>query len=232
MKKYILLTIATALLSTTLRADYPAQDSTRHNRQDEIQTLFKLKSINAHGGYLGLGARYSMIDGRDAIEVGGRAAWIANHHLAIGFGGYGFFNAPRQDQFLITNETNTNEFSLQGGYGGLLVEPIFFAKYPVHIALPIIVGGGGVSYNENRDYEGFDHEEERSFTKDAAFFVLNPGVEVELNMLRFVRLAFGAYYRYTSPVTLEYSNYPGVKVMDSDALNGFSFGTTLKIGYF
>lgn len=232
MKKFVLLTIAYALISMTLRAEYPATDSTQKGGQDEIQTLLKLKSIKAHGGYLGLGARYAMLDGRDAIEVGGRAAWIANHHLAIGFGGYGFFNDPRKDNFLIDNEANTNEFSLQGGYGGLLIEPIFFAKYPVHFALPVIIGGGGVSYNENSNYDGFDHKEDKSFTKDAAFFVLNPGVEVELNMLRFVRLAFGAYYRYTSPVTLEYSNYPGVKVIDSDALNGFSFGTTLKIGYF
>lgn len=102
----------------------------------------------------------------------------------------------------------------------------------MHVAFPVLVGGGGVSYSEKINHSGREYDEANSFSKDAAFFVVNPGIELELNMLRFVRLAFGAYYRYTSPVDIEYKSYQGIKIAPNDALNGFSFGTTIKIGYF
>lgn len=56
------------------------------------------------------------------------------------------------------------------------------------------------------------------------FFIIEPGVEVEVNMLRYFRLSLGAYCLYTSPVDL----YD----MPEDALNGFNVGVTFKFGSF
>lgn len=89
MQTKILFTIVSVLMSVALQAGDSVADSSG-TTQDEIRTLLRLKNIRAHGGYLGVGARYSVIDDKDAIEIGGRAAWITNHNLAIGLGGYGF----------------------------------------------------------------------------------------------------------------------------------------------
>ena len=206
------------------------QDS---DTQGDYKTLFGGDQIT-HGGYGGLSVNYSQIDGEDALLVGARGAWIINHGLAIGVAGYGFANDMK---YYKTIDDVYDKYNLAGGYGGLLIEPIIGSKYPVHVSIPILIGAGGVGYirhnwnNYDPDHEWDDdwnndnYHDEHYHADDAdAFFVLEPGIELELNMVKFVRLAIGGYYRYTSDLELADT--------DSDVLNGFSGGVTLKFGKF
>ena len=71
---------------------------TRAAAQDEeknFKTLFG--SIESHGGYGGISVGYSQIDSRDALVIGGRAAWIINHQLALGVAGTAFLNEYEYD---------------------------------------------------------------------------------------------------------------------------------------
>ena len=186
----------------------------------EYKTLFGNETIS-HGGYGGLSINYSQIDGKDAILVGARGAWVINHSLALGFGGYGFANDLKYSK---TYDGLTDNYFLAGGYGGLLIEPIIAARQPVHVSIPILIGAGGVSYI-NTYWSEYDYRYDYAYASDAdAFFVVEPGIEVELNMLKFMRIAFGGYYRYTS----------NIELIDTkkDVLNGFSTGVTLKFGKF
>ena len=65
------------------------QDDVYYN-DDEMQTIFSQKRSNGAYGAFSLG--YSQIDGKDAFVTGARGAFIINHSLAIGIGGYGFIN--------------------------------------------------------------------------------------------------------------------------------------------
>ncbi len=172
MKKYAVL-----LLSLIFATAIIAQDT---EKNDEYRTLFG-GDKTTHGGYGGLSINYSQIDGKDAVLVGARGGWIINHGISIGIGGYGFAND-------MNYEKNINGFydnySLAGGYGGLIIEPIIGAKWPVHISIPILIGAGGVAYINN--YYGrpnYDYYNPYSEEVDA-FFVLEPGIEVELNMVK------------------------------------------------
>jgi hypothetical protein len=62
----------------------------------------------------------------------------------------------------------------------------------VHVSFPVLIGGGGVGVMNN-DNNAWD----RNWKSEAsdAFMVIEPGVEVELNITRFFRFCVGAHYR-------------------------------------
>lgn len=183
----------------------------------ELQTLFDPHS--GSGGYGALSIGYTKIDARDALLMGGRGAWVIGHGFGLGMGGYGFVSDPVYDP---VDELN---HALAGGYGGLIMEPILFGWFPVHLSFPILLGAGGVA-NTSYSADWYDpYEYYDGYVEDAsAFFVAEAGVELEFNMVRFFRLALFASYRYTSDIIME--NTP------ADALRGWSAGMTFKFGSF
>lgn len=190
----------------------------------EMQTLFGNGGIYSHGGYGGITTSYSNIDGRDAILIGGRGAWLINHRIGIGLAGTGFLTEAKTDASL------NDRYQLVGGYGGLFLEFIANPDSPIHVSFPLTIGAGGVSYARSyNSFRGndFDFFEEAS----QAFFVVEPGVELELNIVKFMRVAFGVSYRYTSDIDLDYVA-SGQAITSKDALRGLSGGITLKFGKF
>lgn len=185
---------------------------------DEMRTLFG-PNIK-HGGYGAFSTGYTSIADRDVALIGGRAAWVLNHSLGIGFGGNGFVSTMEYDKAL------DSDANISGGYGGFLIEPILFPRFPVHIALPVLVGAGGVAYAKRQAYMHNHNNDDYDFTAEDAspFFFIKPGVELEMNLIRFVRFSVGAYYMQTGNVSLY--NFK------NDMLNGFSGMMTIKIGLF
>ena len=195
------------------------QDEQQKSQRDpgEVQTLFDPNA--GTGGYGAFSIGYTQISGRDAILMGGRGEWVIGHGFGLGIGGYGFVNDP------IYNPIDQLNYSLAGGYGGLVMEPIIMGWFPVHITLPILIGAGGVastSYSAdwNEPYEYWDGYLENA----TAFFVAEAGVELEVNLVRFFRLALFSTYRYTTDIIMP--NTAG------DALRGWNFGMTFKFGSF
>ena len=97
-----------------------------------------------------------------------------------------------------------------------------FPRFPGHVSLPVLIGVGGVAFTStdpNNDWE------EDYFVEDSeAFLLIEPGVELEMNVTRFFRFSIGGYYRYTTELDLLNTK--------SDVLNGFSFGVNFKFGKF
>ena len=184
---------------------------------DAINTIFG-HDRTENGGYGSFGAGYALIDNRDGIMISGRAAWIVNHTIAIGFSGSGFMNDFRYDPLY------DEDVNLTGGYGGLLIEPIIFPKAPVHVSFPVVAGVGGIAYT--RTSHTWDHHDYRtSWVEDTeTFLVAEPGVEMELNIVRFFRLALGVSYRFTTDIELMNTS--------PDALEGFTTRVTFKFGKF
>ena len=135
------------------------------------------------------------------------------------YGGYGFANDPTY------NAVDDLNYSLAGGYGGLIMEPIILGWFPVHIALPILIGAGGVS-NVSYTTDWYDTYEyvDGYVEASSAFFVAEGGVELEFNLVRFFRLALFGKYRYTTDIMMEN--------VSKTALHGWSAGITFKFGSF
>ncbi len=190
----------------------------------EIKTIFDRFDGKTNGGYGCIGARYCKLDNSEAFISGIRIAWIINHRYAIGFGGYGFYNKAEID-----NNLNAN-YRLEGGYGGLFFEPMLFPRFPIHLTMPVFVGMGGASYNRKRD--NLTDNEELNIEDRDVFFLMEPGLELECNVFRFLRIGIGAYYRYTSNISLNYDNEQFGRIVNSEILHGFSYGIVFKIGKF
>jgi len=162
------------------------------------------------GGYGALTVRYGRILGADGVFVGGQGGWIINHSFVIGGGGYGLANN--------IGIQDCDYLYLGFGYGGLLLEYIIASQKLVHFSVQVLVGAGGISYFTN-DY----HCEYNPYDSDA-FFALEPGANLMLNLHKYVRVGIGATYRYIGG-----ADYDGIT--DSD-LSGFSGGMIFKFGSF
>jgi hypothetical protein len=217
-RNFFLLT-ASAILSLSTAA--------QTSEDQPIRTLLGGDKPLHHGGWGAPTATYTRIMDQDAMLVGVRGAWIINHRFSLGLAGHGLVTNVGNlvyDQYLVDNGTFLrNNSRLYMGYGGLLLEPVIAYRSPVHITLPIIIGAGGAGYGYNgslpEDFDPFTYHNDAQ-----AFFVVEPGIELEFNIIPLVRLGLGASYRYTTDLDL-----PGTP---KDALHGFNTGVSLKVGCF
>jgi hypothetical protein len=198
---------------------------------DEIQTIFGNRGGKvSHGGYAAITTSYSQVAGTDAFTLGGRAGWLIDHHVTIGFAGHGFVNSIYVDTYDFPPDYNGDPVSglyLVGGYGGLFIEPIIAPNFPVHLAIPILIGGGGAAWNYTTWYDYgweddyYDYYDPYDYD---GFFVIEPGLEIELNLVKFMRASVGVTYRYVTDLQLDGT--------PKDAMNGFAGNFSLKFGKF
>ena len=111
---------------------------------------------------------------------------------------------------------------ITGGYGGLLIEPIVAPFSPIHLSIPIIFGAGTIAKVEQYYW---NHRYNEPIVNDlSAFLIFQPGLEIEINVVSFMRIAAGASYRFASDIVVE-----GVS---AQAMNGMMGHFTFKFGKF
>lgn len=213
MKRIILFAGLFLLIGISLKSQDPEFE---YYKNKEIKTI--LGRNRAGGGYFSVTTGYSQIDNQNSVLLGGRFSWIASHWVGIGIGGTGFVNELHFDPGL-----NRDVF-LTGGYGGIYIEPILFPRSPVHLSFPVLIGGGAVSYISN------DPVLKSNFVEDSeAFLLFEPAAEIELNVTKFFRLAFGATYRFPTEFNV---GLFGSDVASAASLKGASYTVTFKFGKF
>jgi hypothetical protein len=212
MKK-LLIIISLAIVSTSIMA----QDS------DEIKTLFSKDARN--GGYFGLDFGYGQLEDHNLVNTGVRASWILAHNLGIGLAANGFFTD------FTYNKPKEEYHNIQGGSAGFIIEPIVGARLPVHLSVPLYFGVGGAAFTTSyKDYysdpinDNYDENSVMYYDDFDMYLTFKPGVEIELNLLRFFRLGIGGYYTFTTDIELA--------GLDKDGLNGWQAGVSLKFGRF
>jgi hypothetical protein len=179
----------------------------------EDQMLFGGKIT--HGGFGGPVLKFTKIKDQNAVFIGGRGGWIINHTMVLGLGGYVMANenidkvqiSPGHSRFLSV------------GYGGFEMEYVAMHNRLFHPALSILIGGGSASYID-KYFDDIDDDED-DFD---GFFIVEPTVNVELNVIPIMRANIGLGYRYVSGV-----EYYGLK--DSD-ISGLAGSLSMKFGIF
>lgn len=217
LKKIQLFTLACLLISTQ---QIMAQKT--DNEYDSYQTLFGNNVSNgAYGSFL---MGYTKIGDYNAFLTGYKGAWIAGHSIAIGMAGNAFV-ADLNSNVVPENDYNV----LAGGYGGLLVEPIIFPMKPVHLSFPIIIGAGAVFFDT-----GYYNDYNSHPTNFEPYFVVEPGLEIEMNICRFLRIGVGGAYRFTTDVDLKYTNSTGLEqtVLSGNEMSNFNTYISFKFGKF
>ncbi|OEK02772.1 hypothetical protein BFP97_15100 [Roseivirga sp. 4D4] len=190
----------------------------RLQRQEERQN--EEKKFRAYAtSYTGL----TQVGGKSGIQMGGSLVWLKNRRWGFGLSGYAVQRAVENDQVL------SNDYRLAGGYGGFFVEYTPRPSDKIHLSFPILIGGGGVAYMQQVD-RGLNLG--NALIEDSqAFAVIEPGVAVEANLLKFIRVGASLSYRYTTDTTLNYQSNSD-QIAAGSALNSLSFGVVVKLGIF
>lgn len=189
-----------------------------------IQTVFgKPQHI---GWWISPDFAYTQLSNRDAWLGGMSGGVILDHSFSIGVAGYGIMNS---NSLVYSNVLDTANVYLYGGYGGLKLEYRLWPLKMINIAFPLLIGGGGVGYstwNWNHDYYYDDpyHDHHHEYYSWDGFFVLEPGVTVGINLLRFMRLDVGASYRWAPSVNLPSTS--------RELTDGFNATMALRFGGF
>jgi hypothetical protein len=214
-------------------SDESASEGSALVEEDGEQTLFSSIDLEDadHGGYGAPEFKFSRINGEPAYFVGAKGGWIINHCFYLGGGFYGMVN----DNITIEDdpkyEADPNiyerEPNLNFGYGGMMLGVVIGSNSIVHANFSTLIGGGGV----NKNYDLIDPLQSHSDDDDdddvndgAAVFVLEPTLELEMNVTKWLRPAVGVGYRYVTGLDLE-----GVREKD---LRDFTTTISLKFGSF
>lgn len=195
-----------------------------NQKGDDIKTVFGKGNKTKLGWFVGIDPAYSQFKGKNVWLAGINGGLIINHHFAIGLAGRAWVN---RNELFYPDVTDTVGAYLEGGYGGFLFEYTLFPKSVIHVTFPVIIGGGGASYVTNLEYDTWEDghwtKNHKSLDSDA-FFVIEPGVRAEVNLLKFMRLNAGVSYRYVGDLKLINTS--------SDLMRNWAVTIGLKFGKF
>lgn len=223
MKKFLLFLLLGIIMVSPVVAQ---TDSTAHSSKKsdgEIKTIFTKSDHRVKiGFYIGPDGAYTQFKGRDVFLVGMSMGMILDHFFSVGLSGYAIVNSGKLWYDNIDEVTKQGAY-LYGGYGGLKFEFRVLPSSPVHVNFPILVGAGGLVYsNWKLNNHNYNYNSE-SLDWDV-FFVVEPGVMMELNLVKFMRLDLGISYRYAPNVQLMNTS-PGL-------INNFNANIGLRFGKF
>jgi hypothetical protein len=208
------ITLALILVSTMISSQLLAQDG-------EIQTVFR--GSRGSGGYGALSNKFTTINGEYANMAEIYGGWFINKRFLLGVGGAAVTNNLRVPQQYRT--LPDVDMSYEYGQFGLVTEYVFGSNKAFHVNFTMMTGAGfTVQYirhhwDDYRDdyYNDYNHDEN-------FFFVMEPGVQLEVNILKWMRFSPGVSYRRTFG-----SDARGLS--DTD-LSNVSYNLTLKFGKF
>jgi hypothetical protein len=213
--------LAFAFLVTLSVTAFGQDNETTTDRNNEIQTVFKT-SGKASGGYGALTNKFTRIGGDFANLAGVYGGWYVNHKFLLGVSAAAATNnIPVPNQYSVDPLRN---MSYEYGQVGLITEYVLGSNKPVHLAFNLFSGAGFTVQYERHNWEhnnDFDHHDNHD---ENWFFVAEPGVQVEVNLFKWMRFSPGVSYRAAFG-----SDAPGLS--DND-LSNVSYNATLKFGRF
>ncbi|MBA9076918.1 MULTISPECIES: hypothetical protein [Rufibacter] len=166
----------------------------------EPETLFQ--GDVSHSFYFAPSLMLTRWQDRSGFMVGGKVAWVLNQKFGLGLAGYGLTTRNNIGEVL----QYANNVFLQVGYGGALLEYTPNPSRLLHFSFPLIIGVGGAAYTNSPLGNNTSNRYSYEVYQTDTFFVMEPGVQAELNMARFMRLGLAASYRFAQGVDLSRSS--------------------------
>jgi hypothetical protein len=188
-------------------------------QQGKVKTLFN-SNLKSSGGYGAITNKFTKVRGEYANLSGLYGGWYINHKFMVGVGVAASTNNITVPSQFSTNTINKRTY--QYGQFGLMTEYVLNSDKPIHLVLQAFGGAGfTLQYLRNTWYSGGND----AYTSDENWFtVVEPGVQLEMNLFKWMRFSPGISYRATF-------GSDGAGVKDKD-LSGLSYNATLKFGKF
>ena len=162
--------------------------------QSDETSQFLLKSPLKFSGFGAPVYEFSDINGDFAVATGGGGALLINQQIFIGLYRLG----SNQHTQVVINSEQFNHARLHFGYGGLWLGYIHRAHELIHYGVSTKIGGGNIELTDD-DVRLSDEEREIGHEE---VFVFTPQVEVEVNVLKWLKLNAGLGYRVVTEVDL------------------------------
>ena len=161
-------------------------------------------------------SQFTQVNNQTAIMGGVKAGLIINDRFSIG----GYYLANLNEVNAFESFPNTYlDLKMGGGY----LEYSLWSNKLVHLTFPLFIGCGELSLDNSGEDFIFPDGGEDPFGDDY-FFVVEPGVQAEVNVHQNVRFHLGAGYRIVNGI--DYLNF------DNAAVSDLSFTAGLEIGIF
>ena len=206
------------LVTTTSQLLY-AQDNDNHKPRTLID--------GSSGMFFSLNVKLGELNDQQAYFTGAEIGIIRKHFLNIGLKGAGLVTDVESD----TKNVVGDPYQLKMSYGGIFVEPIISSENVAHFTFPVFIGIGGIGEKhdplllEDNIVNGINIAEDHELPiQTKTLLILEPGVNVELNLNRNIRLLGGVGYQMILSDFLP--NLQGNEV------NGLSTNLSLRIGWF
>jgi hypothetical protein len=191
MKRYLLLPLLLIFIAINITAQ----------ENDNFQTVFS-SGIHRISGFGGPIYNYTTVNGDFTLMTGGGGGVLLNDFF---LGGYGMANTTG-----INCKINGIDKELSFTHGGIWIGYSHHAKRAIHPAFFLQTGWGKIKVPSSRGSSTYDINDR--------IFVINPEIEVEINIARFFRISLGANYRIVGGLDSNSLNFtqasgPGVNLM-------------------
>jgi hypothetical protein len=227
MKKTILLVIIFGLISVV-----------KSYSQDSTKTMFHVPKIQYIGVYVAPEFQYGQLKSQFTSLSGFSGMVLLNNKFGIG----ATMEHSIDRSF---SPSGIKPLVMNANVGGLKLEYVVMPQSAIHCSFNLMVGGGSASadsannkYGRHRygpmmgqyhRYGPYGYNDP-FLTKPAEirsdFMVVQPGMELEANLFKYVKLFAGANYRYAVK-----GNHIDA-LIPASTLQGFSANVGLKIGLF
>ena len=187
-------------------------------QEGNVQTIFK-GDLRSSGGYGAVTNKFTTIRGEYANLVGMYGGWYINHRFMIGVAA-----AASTNNLLVPQQFSTNPLkprTWQYGQFGMVSEYVPNSDKAIHLAFHLFSGAGFTLQYQRQDW---DHSSHDNATDENWFVVVEPGVQLEVNLFKWMRLSPGVSYRGV------FGSY-GRGLTDTD-LSAVSYNATMKFGKF
>jgi hypothetical protein len=231
MKKYyaFMLTILMSLSLTETRA------------QEEMQFLIGGKDNDvAISGFAAALMEFSGFDGDFGFSMGGGAAMLVDQRFFIGGYGLGLTTQHQQNLTKVNPYDYDENITYKGlytrfGHGGFWLGYIHQPYKPINFGINTKLGWGAVSMTQKTQK---DASNRWIYVMNDNVFVITPELDVNLNLLTWMRMSLGLGYRFVTGVndTYDYWNENDELVQadyfSKNALNSVTGSITFAFGFF
>ncbi len=166
-----------------------------------------------NGGFGGPTVKFSQFAGEMGLLVGGGGGWVIGKTFTIGGAGYGL---------VTTNVVNngSEDYEIGFGYGGLLLEYLKRPDDLIHYYATCVFALGGLSFRSPGSYVDVDP------TRDDLVYIIEPSVNVCLNLTKNLKVSAGAGYRYVTGLDQASLDLG----LEETGLTGASFNISFRFG--
>lgn len=185
--------------------------------QTETRTLFGNGKVKTWGVLVNSQVQYAEILGEAVFFSNVKGGFVFNEKWVVGVNvGQSLNEIPRYND--LTMMTENLEFT----QGGMYLEYRLFPHKLVHLSIPLNVGLLRTESEQDNFSPWGNYEDDREYTN----FYLEPGLNIELNVSKFIKFQLGASYRFNDAMIASQNLNSNLKINHHPMFNA---GITLGI---